>query len=65
MDKRRRLRNTRASQCLDQPAASGGALLSGDVPVPGATTQIIDPTYEFHNSGVTANYGNINMDSLA
>jgi hypothetical protein len=44
---------------------SGGALLSGDVPVPGATTQIIDPTYEFHNSGVTVNCGNINADSLA
>jgi hypothetical protein len=39
--------------------------LSGDVPVPGATTQVIDSTYEFHNNGVTANYGNINADSLS
>ena len=57
----------RASRCLDQPTASGGALLSGRTPAPiGATTETLDPSYEFMDtagSGGTPTHGAFSSDS--
>jgi hypothetical protein len=50
--------------CLDQPARSGGSLLSGNPPTPtnadvGFVHQSIEPVYEWNNSGRAPNIANV------
>lgn len=48
------------SICTDQPSRSGGTLLSGVTPTPtGWTNQVIDPTYEWNDTGYNPVFGNV------
>jgi len=51
----------RASACADQPARSGGNLLSGTTPTTGWVGEALDPVYEFNDSfsGAALYYGPI------
>jgi hypothetical protein len=49
----------RAAACIDQPSRSGGALLSGWQPIPtGPVHQMLDPSYEWNDSGYNPVFGN-------
>lgn len=51
--------------CIDQPGRTGGVLLEGNPPTPtGWVNQVIEPTYEWNNSGKAPNptYGNTFAD---
>jgi len=46
--------------CLDQPNRSGGTYLSGATPSPtGWSNQVLDPAYEWDDSGYTPVFGNV------
>ncbi len=48
--------------CLDQPGRSGGTLLSGVTPGVGWTHEVIDPSYEWDDSGVGPSFANVDSD---
>ena len=49
--------------CIDQPNRSGGTLLSGITPSPtGWVNEVIDPSYEWNDSGKAPNFGNVTSD---
>lgn len=54
----------RSTQCFDQPALSGGSLLSGTVPAIPASAETVDPIYEWDNTGTTPLHGYVESDSL-
>jgi hypothetical protein len=46
--------------CIDQPGRSGGTLLSGWSPTPtGWVNQVVDPSYEWNDSGYNPVFGNV------
>jgi hypothetical protein len=54
----------RASQCLDQPAIYGGPLFSGTPALPiESNAQILDPAYEFMDSGAAPSHTAFAVDS--
>jgi hypothetical protein len=54
---------TRPPICVDQPSRSGGTLLSGNPPTPvGWVNEVIDPSYEWGDSGYNPVFGNVNSD---
>lgn len=49
--------------CIDQPGRRGGTLLSGSTPSPvGWVSEVIDPNYEWNDSGYTPVFGNVSSD---
>lgn len=49
--------------CIDQPGRSGGTLLSGSTPTPtGWVNEVIDPSYEWNDSGYNPVFGNVSSD---
>jgi hypothetical protein len=49
--------------CIDQPSRSGGVLLSGSTPSPtGWVNEVIDPSYEWDDSGYNPVFGNVTSD---
>jgi hypothetical protein len=49
--------------CIDQPGRSGGTLLSGSSPTPtGWVNQVLDPSYEWNDSGYKPVFGNVTSD---
>jgi len=49
--------------CIDQPSRSGGTLLSGNPPTPvGWVNEVIDPSYEWDDSGYNPVFGNVNSN---
>jgi len=49
--------------CIDQPSRSGGTLLSGNPPTPvGWVNEVIDPSYEWNDSGYKPVFGNVSSD---
>jgi hypothetical protein len=45
--------------CTDQPSRSGSRLLSGATPTTGWTNEVIDPSYEWNDSGKSPNFSNV------
>jgi len=52
----------RASVCMDQPSRSGGTLLSGSTPSTGWVNEVLDPAYEWMDSG-TVLHGTFGSDT--
>jgi len=49
--------------CVDQPSRTGGTLLSGNPPtLTGYPNQVLDPSYEWNDSGYNPVFGNAHCD---
>jgi hypothetical protein len=52
-----------AEICLDQPSRMGGNLLSGATPATGWPNQVLDPSYEWDDSGKAPNFSTVTANS--